>query len=163
MNRQFGLWVIRGVALLGVLIAAAPARTEAPASGDPLAAAKATVVEVVSAAYVDGIHNFRDPAAIRKGFHPDFEMLILKEDRLEKLPIAKWIESIEARNAKEPPPRDGQRSTLAAYPLVEVTGSAALVEVELTRDGKLVFTDYLSLYRFADGWKIVGKIFYRHP
>jgi hypothetical protein len=130
---------------------------------DPLAAAKAAVVEVVDAAYVDGIHNFRDPVAIRKGFHPGFEMLVLKNGQLEKLPIEKWIEAIEARNAKEPPPADGKRTTTAAFPLVEVTGSAAVVKVELTRDGKLVFTDYLSLYQFEDGWKIVGKIFFRHP
>ena len=31
------------------------------------------------------------------------------------------------------------------------------------RDGKHVFSDYLSLYKFEDGWKIIGKIFYRHP
>jgi hypothetical protein len=34
--------------------------------------------------------------------------------------------------------------------------------VELTRDGQLVFTDYLLLYRFGDGWKIVGKVFHCH-
>ena len=46
---------------------------------------------------------------------------------------------------------------------VEVTGTAAICKVELTRGGKLVFTDYLALYKFEDGWKIVGKSFYRHP
>ena len=25
------------------------------------------------------------------------------------------------------------------------------------------FTDYLSLYKFPDGWKIVGKIYFTHP
>ncbi len=33
--------------------------------------------------------------------------------------------------------------------------------VEL-RDGKHVFTDYMSLYKVGDDWKIVGKIFHRH-
>ena len=56
-----------------------------------------------------------------------------------------------------------QDRCLAAFPLVEVTGTAAICKVELTREGKLAFTDYLQLYRFADGWKIVGKSFYRHP
>jgi len=156
------LWPVAAALALS-LAAAGAARADSPAADDPLAAEKAAVVEVVNAAYVDGIHNFRDPAAIRKGFHPGFEMLILKEGRLEKLPIEQWIESIEARNAKEPPPTDGKRTTAAAFPLVEVTGSAAVVKVELTRGGEHVFTDYLSLYRFADGWKIVGKIFQRHP
>jgi hypothetical protein len=34
--------------------------------------------------------------------------------------------------------------------------------VELTRDGKLVFTDYLSFNRFDDGWRRVGRVFHRH-
>ena len=154
--------LVAGAVVLSLTVAGA-ARAEGTEAQDPLAADRAAVVEVVTAAYVDGIHNFRDPVAIRRGFHPGFEMLVLKEGQLEKLPIEKWIEAIEARNAKEPPPTDGKRTTLAAFPLVEVTGSAAVVKVELTRDGRLVFTDYLSLYRFADGWKIVGKIFFRHP
>ncbi len=134
-----------------------------PAAGATLSAEQQAVVDVVTAAYVDGIHNFRDPAAIRKGFHPDFEMLILSDGKVEKLPIAQWIERIEAQNVKEPLPNNPPRATSAAFPTVEVTGSAAVAKVELTRGGKLVFTDYLSLYKFADGWRIVGKIFYRHP
>jgi hypothetical protein len=154
---------IRSILALAVVAGASSLVAPALAADDPLAAERAAVVDVVTAAYVDGIHNFRDPAAIRKGFHPDFEMLILKDGELDKLPIAKWIENIEARNAKEPPPTDGVRTTTAEFPLVEVTGTAAICKVELTRDGKLVFTDYLALYKFEDGWKIVGKSFYRHP
>jgi ketosteroid isomerase-like protein len=151
-------WWLAGAALAVVL--AVPAEVAAESRSPEQQA----VVEVVTAAYVDGIHNYRDPAAIRQGFHPDFEMLILRDDKLEKLPIARWIATIEERNAKEPPPaRDTPRTTTASFPLVEVTGTAAVCKVELVREGKLVFTDYLSLYRFADGWKIVGKSFYRHP
>lgn len=146
------------IALMGIAL------TSSPVAGQDPAADEAAVVQVVSDAYVDGIHNFRDPAAIRKGFHPDFVMLSLKDGQLDKLPIEQWIARIEERNAKEPPPTDRtQRTTSAEYPLVEVTGTAAVCKVELTREGKLVFTDYLQLYRFADGWKIVGKSFYRHP
>jgi hypothetical protein len=146
------------VVLVGIVAAASPAAAE------DVAAERAAVVQVVSDAYVDGIHNFRDPAAIRKGFHPDFVMLSLKDGQLDKLPIEQWIARIEERNAKEPPPTDrSKRTTTAEYPSVDVTGTAAVVKVELTREGKVVFTDYLQLYRFADGWKIVGKSFYRHP
>ncbi len=45
---------------------------------------------------------------------------------------------------------------------MDVTGSAAAVELELAQNGKRIFTDYLSLYKFPDGWKIVGKIYHRH-
>ena len=154
---------MRTIVALALLSLSGTGGSAAAAADDPLAADRAAIVEVVTTAYVDGIHNFRDPAAIRRGFHPDFEMLILKDGKLDKLPIGKWIENIEARNAKEPPPTDGVRTTTAAFPLVEVTGTAAICKVELTREGKLIFTDYLALYKFEDGWKIVGKSFYRHP
>lgn len=123
------------------------------------------IVQVVTDAYVDGIHNFRDPAAIRGGFHPDFEMLVLREGKLEKLPLGTWIARLEEQNAKQAPPSraSGQRTTEASFPVVEVAGTAAFCRVELTRGGKHVFTDFLNLYKFDDGWKIVGKSFYRHP
>ena len=41
--------------------------------------------------------------------------------------------------------------------------NTASVRVEVFRDGKHTFTDYLLLYKFADGWKIVSKAFYSHP
>jgi len=47
--------------------------------------------------------------------------------------------------------------------MVNVTGNAAVARVEIYRDGKHAFTDYLSLYKFPDGWLIVGKIFQAHP
>jgi hypothetical protein len=135
----------------------------AHAADDPaLAAERAAVQRVVQEAYVDGIHNFRRPDAIRKGFHPGFEMLFVREGKLEKLPIYNWIQSIEERNAKEPLPADAKATTTAAYPLTEVTGTVAVCKVELSREGKLVFTDYLILYKLDDGWKIVGKAFHRH-
>jgi len=151
---------MRTLALVSSLfLLAAPAATRAE---EALSTDQAAVVKVVTEAYVDGIHNFRDPAAIRAGFHPEFEMLVLRDGELEKLPIAQWIERIEARNAAEgTPPRD-RRPTEARFVLVDVTGDAAICKVELSREGKKLFTDYLSLYRFAEGWKIAGKIFQRH-
>lgn len=134
-----------------------------PSSADGTRTAEQqAVVDVVTSAYVDGIHNFRDPERIRGGFHPGFEMLILRDGELSRLTIGEWIERIEAQNAKQPPPADGTRTTSAELPVVEVSGDAASCRVELTRDGKHVFTDFLLLYRFEDGWKIVGKTFQRH-
>ena len=46
---------------------------------------------------------------------------------------------------------------------MEIAGAAASARVEVFRDGKHTFTDYLLLYKFADGWKIVSKTFHTHP
>lgn len=127
---------------------------------------RAAVVQVVTDAYVDGVHNFRDPAAMRRGFHPDFEMLALRDGKLARLTLDNWIAGMEARNLKEPPPKaapEAPRETTAKFVTVEIIGTAATCRVEIWRGGKQLFTDFLALYKFADGWKIVSKTFYRHP
>ena len=47
----------------------------------------------------------------------------------------------------------------AQFAQVDVTGSAAVVRLDLNRDGKHAFTDYLSLYKLPEGWRIVAKTF----
>jgi hypothetical protein len=154
-----------GLVLAAVLLASSFAAPVVAAEESP-AAERAAVTQVVTDAYVDGVHNFRDPAAMRRGFHPDFEMLSLRDGKLARLTLDKWIEGMEARNLKEPPPKaapDAPRETTAKFVAVEIAGTAATCKVEIWRGGKQLFTDFLALYRFADGWKIVSKTFYRHP
>lgn len=115
---------------------------------------------VIQSAYIEGIHNNGDLSATEAGFHPAFEMLIMRDNKLEKLPIATWIESMKQRRAKEEPV--DRPEVTGKYLNVDVTGDAAVVKLELHREGILLFTDYLCLYRFEDGWKIVSKLFHRH-
>lgn len=113
---------------------------------------------LVQTAYVDSLINMGDLEKTRAGFHPDFVLLGLQEGKLTRLPIAEWIASTEKRKAQ------GQKPALTTckFIQVDVTESAAVVKLELHREGRHIFTDYLSLYHFPDGWKIVGKIYFRH-
>lgn len=164
-RRSGGLVRAAGVlACAAMLLPLAPTSADTAAAADPTAE-RAAIERVVIDAYVDGVHNFRDPAAMRRGFHPDFEMLVLRDGKLVKVPLAKWIEGMEARNLKEPPPAaspDAPRATTAKFAAVEIAGSAATCKVEIWRGGKQIFTDFLALYRFEDGWRIVGKTFFSH-
>lgn len=122
---------------------------------------KQEVIKVVEEAYVQGVHAHPDGEAMRRGFHAEFIMFVQEGSQINKVTRDEWITRIEAANAKsanKPRPQ-----IKAEFPLVEVTGSAAVVKVELYRDGKHTFTDYVSLYKFVEGWKIVAKTFYRHP
>jgi ketosteroid isomerase-like protein len=115
---------------------------------------------VIQSAYVEGVHVKLDPTKMRKGFHPDFRMLVLKDGKMTAVSLEEWIGRMEQREKENPnAPRPAIK---AAFPLVNVTGDAAVARVEIDRDGKHTFTDYLSLYKFADGWLIVGKIFQAH-
>lgn len=114
------------------------------------------VETVVRTAYVEGVHAKPSAAAMRQGFHPDFRMYVLKDGAVSVVTRDEWAARIEkgAAERKAPVPE-----IKADFTRVDVTGNAAVAQVQLHRGGKHVFTDYLSLYRFPDGWKIVGKIF----
>ncbi len=119
------------------------------------------VKKVVESAYVKGIHIDRDVEAVRAGFNPAFVMFRLEKGVVTQMTIDEWIAGIEKSKKERPGPLP--QKTTHEFSMVDVTGDAAVARVELYKDGKHVFTDYISLYRLADGWKIVGKIYYRHP
>ena len=120
------------------------------------------VKQVVTSAYVEGIQNSGKIEDIRKGFHPSFNMLRLMDNEIKPFPIEEWIAAIEKRKA-ESKPGDKVVRTEAKFLMVDITGNAATVKLELSREGKKTFTDYIVLYKFTEGWRIVSKTYYRHP
>jgi hypothetical protein len=124
-------------------------------------AEKQAIIRVIEDAYMNGIGNVGDAAAIQKGFHPEFNLLGLKDGELWKRPIAEWIATVQKQKAEGGyPPKE---KVAFKYPLIDVVGSAAIVKIHYYRGTQHVYTDFLSMYKFKDGWKIVGKIFYQHP
>jgi hypothetical protein len=119
------------------------------------------VKKVITSAYIDGIHNNGPIENIRKGFHPAFIMFRLIENDAKPLTIEEWIKNIEAGRAKNPQPNASKAE--GKFVSVTVAGTSANVVLELSRDGKKIFTDNLLLYKFNEGWRIVGKTFYRYP
>lgn len=144
-------FLILTVALV-MLASIAPAETNDDA---------AMVRQTIRKAYVEGIHMNRDIAAIRAGFHPKFVMFVIKDGQVTPTSIDEWIGWIEEDLEKNPD--RVMPKTEAKFPAVEVSGDAATARIEIYKDGKHVFTDFMSLYRFDDGWKIVAKTYYRHP
>ncbi|MFW6084228.1 MAG: nuclear transport factor 2 family protein [Gemmatimonadota bacterium] len=127
-------------------------RAEAPEAPNPDAEA---IREVITSAYIEGLHRNGSREDIRAGFHPDFVMKVLSDDGIVDVTIEDWI----ARLPEEGTSPD--HTVSHRIPTVDVSGVAATARVEVLFDGEHVFTDYMSLYRFSDGWKIVGKIFNR--
>ena len=120
-----------------------------------------SIKKVIEESSVRGIHNERDAQLIKKAFHPDFNMLMLRGDgTLEKPPISDWMASMERRRQSEP--GSVKVKTDHTFETADVNGKAAVKKIALFRKGKQIYTDYMSLYKFPDGWKIVGKIYYSH-
>lgn len=121
------------------------------------------IKNLILTAYVDGLQNNGDLDATREGFHPGFELLIFRDDMISKFPIYNWIMYEERGKAKNPDPLPEEKLTTCDFEFVDITGTAAVAKIHLTKEGKKTYTDYLSLYKFEDGWKIVGKIYYQIP
>lgn len=122
---------------------------------------KDEVKSLIKAAYLNGAFNDLDTESMREGFHPVFKINGVKDGELSQYPINDWIKSIEKRKASPDfKPEDQKWDYKFVY--VDVTGVAASAKIELSKDGKHVYTDYLSLLKFADGWKITDKVYFKH-
>jgi len=149
------IFIYTGVLLLGLSIFAF---TNANSHDSE---AEKAIKEVILKSYVNGAFNGLDPEAMRSGFHPDFAIFSAKGEEISKYPIAKWSAGVEKR--KSDPKFDPAKNEWAHnFASVDVTGGSAAVKIELSRDGKQVYTDYLSLLKFDSGWRIVAKVYHQH-
>lgn len=139
--------------LILMLLASAPSILRAGEDAD-----EAAIKALIKVAYIDSLMNLGNLDKTRAGFHPDFVLLGVRDNQLTRLPIADWIASAEKRKSEGqiPSPFSG------AFASIDITGISAVAKIELSQNGRHIFTDYLSLYKFDEGWKIVGKIYHRH-
>lgn len=120
------------------------------------------IKKVIQTAYVDGLQNEGDAAKIDSGIHPDFVLLgIGKDNEMWKYTITDWKAKVLERREKGELPKTGDQMVNVKFVTVDVTGNAAMVKLEFYVGDTLTYVDYISLYKFNDGWKMVNKIFYK--
>lgn len=113
---------------------------------------------------MEGLQNEGDAAKIDSGFHPGFNLLgIGKGDNIWKLPIYTWKENALTDLEEGKKPKADAEKVTVNFLNVDVSGTAAVVKLEFLVGGQLKYIDYISLYKFESGWKIVSKIFYKTP
>ncbi|MCP4901159.1 MAG: nuclear transport factor 2 family protein [bacterium] len=122
---------------------------------------KTDIESIIKASYFNGAFNDLDTEAMRQGFHPEFAIFSADGEKLGRYPIDTWIKGIEKR--KQDPKFDASKAQMKCKIVsLDVTGGAAAAKIEISKDGVPVYTDYLSLLRFADGWKIAAKVYQAH-
>jgi len=121
------------------------------------------IKKVIQSAYVEGIQNEGDISKIDAGIHPDFNLLGIGENgAIWKLPISEWKEKVIERKKKGQLPRSEDNLISIKFLSVDVTGTAAVAKFEFYVGEELKYVDYISLYKFTDGWKLVSKTFYKY-
>ena len=122
---------------------------------------KTDIETIIKASYFNGAFNDLDTQAMRQGFHPEFAIFSADGEDLSRYPIYAWIKGIEKR--KQDPKHDSSKEKMDCKIVsLDVTGGAAAAKIEISKDGRLVYTDYLSLLKFSDGWKIAAKVYQAH-
>jgi hypothetical protein len=113
--------------------------------------------QVIEIAYVQGIHGNQNETTVRSGFHQDFAMLVLQDNALEKVTVEEWLRRIEGMKADNPELWSAE--TTHNFQLIDVANYAAVAKLDVYKGETHFSTDYMLLYRFEDGWRIVSKVF----
>ena len=104
--------------------------------------------------YLNGLkHN--DVESLKRAFYPEAKLFFVKKDQLGQLTQDEWYKGFASSAGQE---EKGDLQITA----VDITGNAASVKVVEVYE-KSKYTDYLSLLKFAGGWKIVNKIYVAEP
>lgn len=119
------------------------------------------IKKLIEEGYLNGALNEMNTEKMTEAYHPDFAIFFSEGNQLKKLPLQDWKAMVEDYKQSEMS-RSGLRDMTYSFEEINITDKAAVVKLKLYRNGELIFTDYLSLLMFDDGWKIVAKIYNEH-
>ncbi len=115
------------------------------------------IKDIIIKAYLEGSHVNRDAQAMRDGFHANFIMFVNRDNEVSQVTIEQWAGRVEAGKKKNP---DAPKPEIDYdFPMISVAENTAVARIEVKRNGQHIFTDFMSLYKVEDEWKIVGKVF----
>jgi hypothetical protein len=113
--------------------------------------------ELIEEAYIKGIHGTQDEHTVRSGFHHDFAMLVLQNNTIDRVNVDEWLARVEGMKADNP--NLWSAETRHEFRLIDATGYAAVAKLDVYKADTHFSTDYMLLYRFEEGWRIVSKVF----
>ncbi|MHA2100804.1 MAG: nuclear transport factor 2 family protein [Candidatus Kariarchaeaceae archaeon] len=119
------------------------------------------IKDLIIKSYIEGIHTTQNPDMVKLGFHPDFRMLVLQNDDIESVSVEEWFPRIE--HLKESSPKLWEGKTTYKFDFIDCQANIANVKISVWKNEIFFSSDYMLLYKFINGWKIVSKIFTINP
>ncbi len=117
---------------------------------------KEIIKKVIVDAYIKGIITKGDADLVKKGWHEDCDIVIFHKGKMRKLPASYWIKRLTAK------PGPIETDVQYEFKNIMITGYAAIAVVKVSYKNKPKYMDYMSLYKFPEGWKIATKIYYEY-
>lgn len=118
------------------------------------------IEEVVQIAF-DAYYNDGDIKLIKKYFHPGFNFLSMTRDNsLLYYFRHNFIDRVKQQKerGKYPP----KKRVSIKFLSIDVVGNAAAVKQDFYRGERRTCTDFLLLYKFKEGWRLVSWRTYHH-
>ena len=105
--------------------------------------------------YFDGLYE-GDPAKLGAVFHEEAHLFSVADGALNDLPREKWFELVRARGSAK---SQGLSRNDFIVHIDRSSPTTAFAKVQCQIPPRY-FTDYLTLVKLTDGWKIVSKTFH---
>jgi hypothetical protein len=111
-------------------------------------------VEKVVWTYLDGLYE-GDTRKLGQAFHEVSHLYAMREGGVDDVPRAKWFDLVQSR----PSPKAKGLKRTDRIVSVDFSGpETAFVKVECSIHPRY-FTDYLTLLKLKDGWRVVSKTY----
>jgi len=121
---------------------------------------KEAVRKVIQDSLVDGYLNYYDIEEMKKGIHPEFTTMEYRNSNLYKRGFENLL--AYAKRVKSSRPNGRRVKVSVKFLMVDVIGNIGCAKVEFYDGPTLHGTDYITLIKFNDGWKIMGLVAYEH-
>jgi hypothetical protein len=105
--------------------------------------------------YIQG-HATGNGDFMRKAFHTDAKVMAFRDGKLMNMTSEEFASRFNGKPAQD----EAQRKRRIES--VEITGNAGVGKIVLDYP-TITYTDYMSLLKIGDEWKIVNKVFYAEP
>jgi regulator of protease activity HflC (stomatin/prohibitin superfamily) len=120
-----------------------------------VASSEAAAARVPLEAYIQG-HATGNGDFMRKAFHTEAKVMAFRDGKLTNLTSEEFASRFNGKLAAD----EAQRKRRIEN--VEITGNAGVGKIVLDYP-TVTYTDYMSLLKVGDEWKIVNKVFYAEP
>ena len=117
---------------------------------------KEAIKEIIQYSLIDGYLNEYDIPKIEKGIHPEFFIMEKQDGKLKKRTYSDMMAYVKKVKPQRPM---GRRVKVTIKILsVDVVGEIGCAKVEFYVGPTLHGTDYLSLMKFDNQWKLMASI-----
>lgn len=120
----------------------------------------AAIEEVIREAYINGVYNTGYMLSVTQGFSPDFTAIVFEDKDQSRLEtIEDWVKKTEQNKASGNLPLKGDQEVSFSIVKLEISNNIANARVQFMVGGKVQHTDFIGLYKFSTGWKLVNMMY----